>query len=225
MPGSITRFVTYMRTTGNRRKSRGQSLVEFTIMLPVLLMLLSGVIEFGFMLNFYLDIIDAARETARFAANDDPIRDITGTYVDPNLAFYDRSQDLAKQSLFAASDGRIFWPEFVPEPIDCSQINGDVVVSAFAVLGDTVDKRYPVALGDAGLNMCGAYSSNMTTADVNAILSGASIPNSGFILVEIYYEYSQVLGLPWIRAIVPDPITLYAYSIMPNTNVEPTPTP
>ena len=37
-------------------------------MLPILLMLLSGVIEFGFMLNYYLDVIDATRETARFAA-------------------------------------------------------------------------------------------------------------------------------------------------------------
>lgn len=208
------------------RKSRGQSLLEFTIMLPLLLMMLSGVIEFGFLLNYYLDLIDAARETARFAANDDPIRDdFTGAYVDPNLAFYDRAQDLAKQSLLASSDGRIDWPPFNPEPLDCSSINGDVVVSAFSVLGSTVDKRYPVALGDSGVSMCGKYFSKLTTAEVNAILAGSSIPNSGLVLVELYYEFDMILGLPWLTAFVPNPINLYAYSIMPNVNVEPTPTP
>jgi hypothetical protein len=210
----------------NSEKSLGQSLVEFTILLPLLLMMLSGVIEFGFLLNFYLDLIDAARETARFAANDDPIHDdTTGNFVDPNPTFYDRSQDLAKQSLFASSDSRIEWPLFNPEPVDCSAINGDVVVSAFAVLGNTVDKRFPIAVGDNGVSMCSNYFSKLTTAEVNAILAGSSIPNSGFILVEIYYEYDMILGLPWIQAFVPNPITLYAYSIMPNVHVEPTPTP
>jgi len=195
-------------------------------MLPILLMMLSGLIEFGFALNFYLDIIDAARETARFSANDDPIRDdATGNPMDPNPAFYDRAQDLAKQSLLAASDGRIEWPEFAPEPVDCSDIHGDVVLSAFSVLGDTVDKRFPVAAGDTGVSMCGNYTSKMTIADVNSILSGSSIPNSGFVLIELFYEYDMVLGLPWITPFVPDPVILYAYSIMPNTTVEPTPTP
>ena len=208
-----------------KRKRRGQSLVEFTLMLPILLMLLSGVIEYGFMLNFYLDVIDAARETARFSANDDPIRDANGNPLDPNPAFYDRAQDLAKQSLKSASDGRIVWPEFAPEPYDCSNIKGDVVLSAFAVLGDTVAVRYPAGTGDTGVSMCGNYTSKLTTAEVNSILSGASLPNSGFVLVEIYYEYDLILGLPWIQAFVPDPMVLYAYSIMPNTNVEPTSTP
>jgi Flp pilus assembly protein TadG len=44
-----------------RRGREGQSLVEFTIMLPILLILMSGLIEFGFLLNSYLDVIDAAR--------------------------------------------------------------------------------------------------------------------------------------------------------------------
>ena len=207
-------------------KTRGQSLVEFTIMLPVVLILLSGVIEFGFLLNYYLDIIDAARETARFAANDDPIRDdATGNPLDPNPGFYDRAQDLAKQSLNAASDGRIQWPEFAPEPFDCSSINGDVVLSAFAISGASVDTRYPAGGGEGGVSMCGNYNSKMTSSDVNSIIGGSGISNTGFILVEIFYDYDQTLGLPWITAVVPDPVPLYAYSIMPNVNIEPTATP
>ena len=50
-----------------------------------------------------------------------------------------------------------------------------------------------------------------------------SIGNSGAVLVEIYYEYEMLLGLPWITAFLPDPpiILLHAYTIMPNANAEP----
>ena len=190
-------------------------------MLPIMLLLLSGVIEFGFMLNFYLDVIDAARETARFAANDDPIRDdTTGNPLDPNPNFYNRAQTLAKQSLEAAADGRIDW-----RTASCPDVNGDIVLSAFSVASGAVAQRYHSGAGETGVSMCGHYSSKLTTAEVNNIINGSNIGNTGFIVAEIYYEYDQTLGLPWITAFVPDPIILYAYSIMPNTNVEPTTTP
>jgi len=220
------RFRIGRRSTGHRRKSLGQSLVEFTIMLPVLLMMLSGLVEFGILLNYYLDVIDAAREAARFAADGDPIRDDAGQPLDPNPDYYDNIRDLTKQSLEFASDGRIDWIGTVLDPAECGvEIQGDIVISAFSTLGDTVDKRFPTGTGDDGLSLCSTHVSNISTAQVNAILSGSVMPNSGLVLVEIYYDYHMVLGLPWIRAFVPDPITLHAYSIMPNVNVEPTPTP
>ncbi len=204
-----------------RNHPKAQSLTEFAILLPLLAMMLSGLIEFGIMLNYYLDIIDAARESARFAADVDPIRDSSGNPLDPNPLIYDLIKTEAKQSLYFASDGRIDWRD----PAACGvEIQGDIVVSAFSVLGDTIDKRYPSGTGDNGLSMCGTEVSNMSTADINSILSGAAIPNSGLVLVEIYYDYYMVLGLPWIRAFVPDPVTLHAYGIMPNVHVEPTPT-
>ena len=220
------RFRIGRRSTGHRRKSLGQSLVEFTIMLPVLLMMLSGLVEFGILLNYYLDVIDAAREAARFAADGDPIRDDAGQPLDPNPDYYDNIRDLTKQSLEFASDGRIDWIGTIPDPAECGvEIQGDIVISAFSTLGDTVDKRFPTGTGDDGLSLCSSHVSNISTAQVNAILNGSVMPNSGLVLVEIYYDYHMVLGLPWIRAFVPDPITLHAYSIMPNVNVEPTPTP
>ena len=220
------RFRIGRRSTAHRRKSLGQSLVEFTIMLPVLLMMLSGLVEFGILLNYYLDVIDAAREAARFAADGDPIRDDAGQPLDPNPDYYDNIRDLTKQSLEFASDGRIDWIGTVLDPAECGvEIQGDIVISAFSTLGDTVDKRFPTGTGDDGLSLCSSHVSNISTAQVNAILSGSVMPNSGLVLVEIYYDYHMVLGLPWIRAFVPDPITLHAYSIMPNVNVEPTPTP
>lgn len=206
------------------KKSRGQSIVEFMVLLPVLLMMLSGLVEFGFMLNYYLDIIDAAREAARFAANDDPIHnDATGVYQDPNCQFYLRTQTVTEQSLNIGSGGQIV----------LNPASDDIIISAYSVLGNTVDKRFPVITsGCPGLNVVsGAVSrfANRTTgldtaADIEAKLDAAA-PNTGMVSVEIYYDYHMVLGLPWIRAFVPDPVTLWAYSIMPNVNVEPTPTP
>ncbi len=47
------------------RNEKGQSLVEFAILLPLLLLLLMGILEFGIMLNSYLTIHNSAREGAR----------------------------------------------------------------------------------------------------------------------------------------------------------------
>jgi len=51
-----------MKTLKNQK---GQSLVEFAIILPILLLLLFGIAEFGIMLNSYLTIQNGSREGAR----------------------------------------------------------------------------------------------------------------------------------------------------------------
>jgi Flp pilus assembly protein TadG len=50
-----------------RRRSRGQSLVEFSLVLPIFLIVLAGVIDFGFMFFSRMTVINAAREGARWA--------------------------------------------------------------------------------------------------------------------------------------------------------------
>lgn len=49
----------------NLKNQKGQALVEFAIVLPILLMLVMGIIQFGMMLNSYLAIENASREGAR----------------------------------------------------------------------------------------------------------------------------------------------------------------
>ena len=53
---------------GSRQKNKGQSLVELTLVLVILLSLLTGMVEFGNLLNQYITVTDAAREGARFAS-------------------------------------------------------------------------------------------------------------------------------------------------------------
>ena len=49
----------------NIKNHKGQSLVEFAIILPIILLLLMGMAEFGMMLNSYLAIQNSSREGAR----------------------------------------------------------------------------------------------------------------------------------------------------------------
>lgn len=51
---------------GNRKK--GQGLVEFALILPVLLLVLMGIIEFGYVFAAYTSLFNAAREGSRYGA-------------------------------------------------------------------------------------------------------------------------------------------------------------
>lgn len=50
------------------KNNRGQALVEFALILPVLLLLAVGVMEFGLILNQYMVVAESSREGARSAA-------------------------------------------------------------------------------------------------------------------------------------------------------------
>jgi Flp pilus assembly protein TadG len=72
-----------MRTRDEEREpmkrlhdERGQTMVEFAIVLPVLCLLLFGAIQFGILFNNYVTLTDAVRAGARKAAVS---RQITGT--------------------------------------------------------------------------------------------------------------------------------------------------
>jgi Flp pilus assembly protein TadG len=53
-----------------QKDSRGQSLVETALMLPFLMLILTGVIDLGRVYYTYVTITNGAREGARFGAND-----------------------------------------------------------------------------------------------------------------------------------------------------------
>ncbi|WP_027309525.1 TadE/TadG family type IV pilus assembly protein [Caloramator sp. ALD01] len=48
-----------------KHRKKGQALLEFAILLPILLLIVMGISEFGIMLNSYLTIQNASREGAR----------------------------------------------------------------------------------------------------------------------------------------------------------------
>lgn len=64
-----------------KQKERGAVAVEMAIILPLLLLILIGTIEFGRVLNVQVSLTQAAREGARYAAihYKDPGLNVTGT--------------------------------------------------------------------------------------------------------------------------------------------------
>ena len=50
------------------KDERGQTMAEFAVVLPVLMILLLGVIQFGIVFNNYIALTDAARAAARKGA-------------------------------------------------------------------------------------------------------------------------------------------------------------
>ncbi len=60
------------------RSERGQSMVEFAVVLPVLALLLFGILQFGITFHHYLTLTDAVRQGARIAAvsrhESDPVK-------------------------------------------------------------------------------------------------------------------------------------------------------
>ena len=90
------------------RDERGLSMVEFAIILPIFLILILGIIEFGVLLYDKAVLTDASREGAREAIlyrspslSLDDINDIVKTTV----------KNYAENSLFSLKDGLSFDPE------------------------------------------------------------------------------------------------------------------
>ena len=52
---------------GDYKKQKGAAAVEFAIILPIMLVLVFGIVQFGFILNGIITITSAAREGARLA--------------------------------------------------------------------------------------------------------------------------------------------------------------
>jgi hypothetical protein len=97
------------------RDERGQALVEFALVLPILLILIIGIIEFGRAWNISLVLGHAAREGARAAALEDPAID------------RDSVQTIVRNVLEAAG------LEYAGDiPVDNMDVSGEPVVVSLA---------------------------------------------------------------------------------------------
>jgi hypothetical protein len=82
----------------------------------------------------------------------------------------------------------------------------DIIVSVFDVRGPGNVTRNPIS-GD--YKWFNNMESGISTADISSqLVSGA--PNKLILLVEVYYAYH-----PFMDFVVPDPVMLHAYTMMP----------
>ncbi len=88
-----------------RRRTRGQGLVEFALVLPVLLLLIFGIIEFARIFYSWLIITNAVRTGERYA--------VTGQYMDKRCNITADSNGITTATLARRSS----WPFAArPEP-------------------------------------------------------------------------------------------------------------
>ena len=181
---------------------RGQSFVELSLVVVFLMIFVAGIVEFGFMLNNYLNLVDASREAVRYSSNFDPFN--PDGSLDEN--FFNDTVRLTEEVM-------------APVALDASK-GDDVVISIFSV-GDGVYVRYP---DNNGWSANKIHVSKLSNAEIQGRLD-SSAPPTGVLLVEIFYNYPQVLKLPIFTVFVQDPMPVYVYSIMPLSAAEPAPTP
>ncbi len=188
------------------RKSKGQSLVEFAIAFPVVIMLFSGVVEFGFILNYYLSLLDATRESARVYSGGDPFVADPDPSRNDTYWFYIDAAERVRSNLEPTNVND------TTRKIVLDPAKDDIIISVFSVCGNKI-YSFPIAAG-GGYHKYGNGTSAFTNASMLASrLSGA--PNTGILLVEVIYNYHQVLALPWLTPFLSNPLPLRAYTIMP----------
>jgi hypothetical protein len=199
----------------NRIPPHGQSLVELALFFPILLVMLSGLIEFGFLLNDYLNLMDGPREAARFAVDLQPF---TGTGTDNNVVFYTL---VGNEVLSAIS----------PYELDTNM--DDVIISVYGLRHKgEVFGPYPKLDASNGVVIDGQFSldaynhakgTNPNSFYENSKISDTDMtnartdksPRTGVVVVELFYNYHQKLALPWITVFVPDPIALHMVAMSP----------
>ncbi len=207
-------------------------MVEIAIAFPVLIILFSGMIEFGFVLNYYLSLLDGTREAARFYSNNDPfeIGEPLGNCQCPGgpgqlcqgeLPADTADADCDRQSFYVAATAMALSSIQPADADDTSRritldpARDDVIVTVVSVAGNTIT-RY---LGGTGVyRQYGNYETPFTDAYIQSLLV-AGAPCTGILIVEVFYNYDSILKLPWLAPLFP--ALLHTYTVMPLIAAEP----
>jgi hypothetical protein len=169
---------------------KGQSLVEFVLIAPVLLVLIAGVVEIGAVLNTKLTVVNSAREGARFGVVGASDEDISS------------STQMATSNLFNYQDE-----------------NANIYV-IHAKTGDDarIDSSCPADRDDAESYWCVEHTIGdgpdapdfVTREQVEAELNRADTDALG---VAVVYDHKALLGLPVLANLV-DEIPANAFTLM-----------
>ncbi len=126
----------------------------------------------------------------------------------------------------------------------------DVIVTAFTISADAVQnvwpKDIPAAVGGddkywalSNYDVDAAHNDNWllncqgevtrsephyTASRVTSNLIADAPDSKGYVAVEFFYCYNQILNLPLFTDFVPNPIQIHAYTVMPLPTSRPTPT-
>ncbi len=217
----------------SKQKSQGQSLVELTLVLVLLLSMLTGMVEFGNLLNQYITVTDAAREGARFASNDDPFFREYDAVNCPGApitfcvrqAFFTNIDQIVEGNFLADGVTRDPKSKGALSPIVLRPDMGDDVVVSFFSIHNGAALRFPDSENGWSYYKTKGYAgqpSTFSTSDLEGRMTDSTTPDTGMVVVEVFYHYDQILKF-WGIFGIPDPVSVHAYAIMPLSAAEPTP--
>jgi hypothetical protein len=230
-------------------RNRGQSFVELALVLPLLLFLLIAFVEIGAVIYNYLSLLDVAREAARFAADRDP------EVLNGDMSNYPISACEDDALHYYLDTACVVIGTNFNQDITLDPATDDIAISIFTIDNNFVVDRKPndadkvwSLYTDNWTKYCdGTFKSNTpffpqlagdpwVTLATPTLGPGTPAPgpgtvypsgptDKGMVLVEIYFCHEQLLNLPLLSDLLPNPIPLHAFAVMPAPQAAPTPTP
>jgi Flp pilus assembly protein TadG len=134
-----------MTGSGRKRGERGAELIEFAFALPLLVFVVVGIIDFGFLFRDYEILTNAAREGAR-------LRSLADDYSTEDVQ--------ARVAAYAAASG-------LTGTVTTSVVPTDITFGANTVAGFTVTAQYPHTfqfLGPIAIFFGGSFGTITLTA-------------------------------------------------------------
>ena len=127
---------------------RGVAMVEFAIALPLLLLLLLGIAEFGRMLYHYNNLLQANRDAVRYLAGEAWNGNLGQIVIDPAVAT--RTKNLAVYGVPAIQPGNEVVPGLTIANVTVSAVGSQhVQVSTSYVFQPVIGNGLPALIGDA----------------------------------------------------------------------------
>jgi Flp pilus assembly protein TadG len=168
-----------LRKVRNRKNDKGQSMVEFALALPIVLLIVFGIIEFGYMLFVFSSVNTASRNAARYGI---AVGEVTGG----ELRYYD-CDGIIEAGLNPGRFAGIVSTDFsisydsgpsstTPMYTDCPSLAAKGGVDDGIGFGDriivTVNHQYQPLVTFMGLDV-GSFT--MTSTSSRTIVKGATI--------------------------------------------------
>ena len=202
------------RTARGPKGGRGQSLLEFALALPALLILFLGLIELALALRAQLVLTNANREAARYASH--------GAYTD---------EQVVARTMAAFS-------EQLPASLSGSDANTGIIITHFHVPPGDADATWDTPITVTGTltytNRSGQviptpskladetgdltpYAQKLEKQERDFLTTeenGEFLTTNDIVIVETYYHHRQVLNAPLISNWIPEPIVLYMRTAM-----------
>lgn len=161
-----------------RKREKGQSLIEVTFFLIILLILIAGTVELGAILQTKLMVVNSAREGARFGtvgASNDDITLITQQSASNVINYVDENADIWVIRIKTNTAGTI--DNACPSDLDTADSYWCVGHEVGDGLAEPTFLTYGLVAGEGGL------------------LKG--IPDTEYIAVAVSYDHQSIIGLPY----------------------------